>query len=97
MIAGEPAGSHLIEGGGVGFIPPLITPDSYDRVDAVSTAEAFDAARKLARTEGVWTGPSGGASILAASRLARQLGPGHTIVTLQPDSGLKYLSGDLYR
>lgn len=97
VIAGGPAGSHHIEGGGVGFVPPLITPDSYDRLDAVSTPDAFDAARELARTEGVWTGPSGGASIVAASRLARELGPGHTVVTLQPDSGLKYLSGDLYR
>ncbi len=96
VIAGHPAGSHMIEGGGVGFIPPLITPDSYDRLDAVSTEDAFAAARALARTEGVWTGPSGGASILAAARLAEELGPGHRVVTLQPDSGLKYLSGDLY-
>ncbi len=97
VIAGGPAGSHHIEGGGVGFVPPLLTPGSYDRVDAVSTADAFQAARDLARTEGVWTGPSGGASILAACRLARELGVGHTVVTLQPDSGLKYLHGDLYR
>ena len=97
VIAGGPAGSHMIEGGGVGFVPPLITPDSYDRLDAVSTEDACEAARTLARTEGVWTGPSGGASITAACRLARELGPGHTVVTLQPDSGLKYLSGTLYR
>ena len=97
VIAGGPAGTHMIEGGGVGFIPKLITPDSYDRTDAVSTEDAFAAARELARTEGVWTGPSGGASILAATRLARELGPGHRVVTVQPDSGLKYLSGDLYR
>ena len=97
VIAGGPAGSHHIEGGGVGFVPPLLTPGTYDRVDAVSTADAFQAARDLARTEGVWTGPSGGASILAACRLARELGVGHTVVTLQPDSGLKYLHGDLYR
>lgn len=97
VISGEPAGSHRIEGGGVGFVPPLITPDSYDRVERVSTDEAFECARRLARSEGVWTGPSGGASVLAAMRLAAELGPGHTVVTLQPDSGLKYLSGDLYR
>ncbi|MEQ8841677.1 MAG: cysteine synthase family protein [Acidimicrobiales bacterium] len=97
VIAGGPAGTHMIEGGGVGFVPALITPDSYDRTDAVSTADAFATARELARTEGVWTGPSGGASILAATRLARELGPNHRVVTVQPDSGLKYLSGDLYR
>ena len=97
VISGEPAGSHRIEGGGVGFVPPLITPDSYDRIERVSTDDAFDCARRLARSEGVWTGPSGGASVLAAIRLAADLGPGRTVVTLQPDSGLKYLSGDLYR
>ncbi len=97
VIAGGPAGSHHIEGGGAGFVPPLITPGSYDRLDSVSTDDAFQAARDLARTEGVWTGPSGGASILAACRMARELGVGHTVVTLQPDSGLKYLSGDLFR
>lgn len=96
VIAGGTAGSHMIEGGGVGFVPPLIAADTYDRLDAVSTEDAFAAARTLARTEGVWTGPSGGASILAAVRLARELGPGRRVVTLQPDSGMKYLSGDLY-
>ena len=97
VIAGQPAGTHRIEGGGVGFVPKMITPDVYDRLDAVSTGDAFATAREVARTEGVWTGPSGGANILAATRLARELGPGHRVVTVQPDSGLKYLGGDLYR
>jgi len=96
VIAGQPAGTHHIEGGGVGFVPKMITPDVYDRLDAVSTSDAFATAREIALTEGVWTGPSGGANILAATRLARELGPGHRIVTVQPDSGLKYLGGDLY-
>ncbi len=96
VISGHPPGTHRIEGGGVGFVPQLITPDSHDRIETVSTEEAFATARALARTDGVWTGPSGGASITAAVRLARELGPGHQVVTIQPDSGLKYLSGDLY-
>ena len=57
----------MVEGGGVGFIPPLITPESYERLDAVSTGDVFGAARLIARTEDVWTGPSGGASIIAAA------------------------------
>ncbi|MCB0954474.1 MAG: cysteine synthase family protein, partial [Microthrixaceae bacterium] len=96
VIAGGPPGTHRIEGGGIGFVPKMITSDVYDRVDAVSTEDAFAAAREAARTEGVWTGPSGGANMVAAVRLARELGPGHRIVTLQPDSGLKYLASDLY-
>jgi cysteine synthase A len=78
------------------LVDPSRLDDAYDRTDAVSTEEAFETARTVARTEGVWTGPSGAAAILAATRLARELGAGHRVVTLQPDSGLKYLSGDLY-
>ena len=97
MAGGEP-GTHRIEGGGIGYVPQFMQlDDAYDRTDAVSSPEAFETARTLARTEGVWTGPSGGAAILAATRLARDLGAGHRVVTLQPDSGLKYLSGDLFR
>jgi cysteine synthase A len=96
VISGEPAGTHRIEGGGVGFIPPNLTPDTYDRVEKVSTAEAFAMARRAAIDEGVWSGPSGGANLTAARRLARELGPGSRVVTIQPDSGLKYLGGDLY-
>jgi cysteine synthase A len=62
----------------------------------VSTADAFAMARRMAREEGLWTGPSGGANVVAALRFARRLGPGHRVVTIQPDSGLKYLAGDLY-
>jgi cysteine synthase A len=96
VISGEPAGTHRIEGGGVGFIPPNLTPDTYDRVEKVSTADAFAMARRAALEEGIWTGPSGGANLTAALRLAREHGPGSRVVTIQPDSGLKYLGGDLY-
>ena len=97
VIAGDPPGTHLIEGGGIGWIPDLLTPDTYDRLDAVSSEDAFATAREIAMIEGVWTGPSGGANVLAATRYARELGPGHRVVTVAPDSGLKYLAGDLYR
>jgi cysteine synthase A len=96
VVSGRPPGTHRIEGGGVGFVPPLITPDSFDRVETVSTEEAMATAREMARAEGVWTGPSGGANVRAAFRLASELGPGHRVVTVQPDSGLKYLAGALY-
>jgi cysteine synthase len=97
VLSGEAAGTHRIEGGGVGFVPPLLAPDSYDRVETVATEDAFAMARQAAVVEGVWTGPSGGANLVVAVRLARELGPGHRVVTVQPDSGLKYLNGELYR
>jgi len=54
-------------------------------------------ARRLAREEGLFGGTSSGANVIAAIRIAEQLGPGATVVTLMPDSGLKYLGTDVYR
>jgi cysteine synthase len=97
VMSGGLAGTHHIEGGGVGFIPPLLEDGGWDEVIAVSTADAGDMARKAARREGIWTGRSGGANLTAALRLAHRLGGDHRVVTVQPDSGLKYLNGDMYR
>ncbi|MGD9995913.1 MAG: PLP-dependent cysteine synthase family protein [Ilumatobacteraceae bacterium] len=96
VLSGGSAGTHRIEGGGVGFVPPHLVGEQFDRIERVSTADAFDMARRAAVTDGIWTGPSGGANIVAALRTARRLGPGHRVVTVQPDSGLKYLAGDVY-
>ena len=71
----QPTGTHRIEGGGVGFIPPHLKDGGYDRVEAVSTDEAFATARRAAITEGVWSGPSFGASLTAALRVARGARP----------------------
>jgi cysteine synthase len=90
------AGTHRIEGGGPGFWSPLLERDDFDEVFPVSTEDAFASARRVAREEGVFSGPSTGANILAAVALARRLGPGKRVATVQVDSGLKYLAGDLY-
>ncbi len=96
MLSGGPPGTQRIEGGGVGFRPPLLGPDDVDEVIAVPEADAFAMARTAARTDGIFSGPSTGANLVAAITLARRLGPGHRVVTVQVDSGLKYLAGDLY-
>jgi cysteine synthase A len=62
----------------------------------VSTDEAKSMARQLACHEGLFAGTSSGANVVAAIRLAKRLGPGHTVATLLVDSGLKYLTTDLY-
>ncbi len=95
LSGGEP-GTHHIEGGGIGRRPPLLGVDDIDEVVAVPEAEAFAMARQVSRTEGIFSGPSTGANLVAALALARRLGAGQRVVTLQVDSGLKYLSGDLY-
>ncbi len=100
MLSGEPPGTHRIEGGGAGFLPPLpgsSDVDLFDWVETVSTDQASDMARLVARTEGIFSGPSTGANVVVALRLATELGPGHRVVTVQCDSGLKYLGGDLHR
>lgn len=95
LSGGEP-GTHRIEGGGAGFWPPLLERDDIDEVMTVSTEDAFAMARRAAREEGLWSGPSTGANLTVALELARRLGPGARVVTPLVDSGLKYLAGDLY-
>ncbi len=96
VLSGGTAGPHGIEGVGVGFVPPLWEASLVDGVEAVGTGEAKAMARRLAREEGLFAGTSSGANVIAALRLAERLPPGARIVTLMADSGLKYLSTDLY-
>jgi cysteine synthase A len=96
LSGGEP-GTHHIEGGGIGAWPPLLRWDDFDEVVTVPEADAFAMARRAAQTEGTFSGPSTGANIVAALQIARRLGVGHRVVTVQVDSGLKYLNGPVYR
>ena len=96
MLSGGPSGSHKIEGTGVGFVVPLWTAALADEIQTVSTEEAMATARRLAREEGIFAGTSTGANVAAALRVAERLGPGHTVVTVAVDSGMKYLSTALY-
>ena len=95
LSGGEP-GTHRIEGGGAGFWPPLLEQDDVDEVRPVPTAEAFAMARRAAREEGLWSGPSTGANLMVALDVARRLGPERRVATTLVDSGLKYLAGELY-
>ena len=96
VLSGGPPGTHHIEGGGIGQRPPQLHPADYDEVVAIPEAQAFETARQAARTEGIFSGPSTGANLAAAISIARRVGPGHRVVTVQVDSGLKYLAGHLY-
>jgi len=97
VLSGGPSGSHKIEGIGIGFIPPLWEPDEVDEILTVSTEEAKAMTRRLAREEGLFAGTSSGANVFAALRIAERLGPNATVVTIIVDSGLRYLSTDLYQ
>lgn len=96
VLSGQPSGSHQIEGIGIGFIPPLWQPELVDEILTVTTQEAKEMTRRLAREEGIFAGISTGANVVAAIRVARRLGPGATVATLIVDSGLRYLSIDVF-
>lgn len=96
VLSGGAPGAHKIEGVGPGFVPPRWDPDLVDEVLSVSTEDAKVMARRLAREEALFGGTSSGANVVAAVRVAERLGPGKTVVTLLCDTGLKYLSTDLY-
>jgi len=96
LLGGQP-GPHKIEGVGIGYTPPLWEPSLVDEILPVATADAKQMARRLAREETLFAGTSSGANVLAAIRIAEKLGPNANVVTLMCDSGLKYLSTDVYR
>ncbi len=96
VLSGGAAGAHHIEGIGPGFVPPLWRANLAHEIIRVSTAEAKEMARRLASEEALFAGTSTGANIAGALQIAARLGHGRTVGTLACDSGLKYLSTDLY-
>lgn len=93
VIAGlAPTGGHGIEGVGAGFVPSIFRHDVSDGAIAIADDTAFEMTRQLAPQEGMFAGASSGANVHVALQLARELGPGHNVVTLLCDTGLKYLN-----
>lgn len=92
VLSGGVSGAHKIDGVGAGFIVPLWRREIVDRIERVSTDEATAMALRLAREEGLFAGTSTGGNVVAALRVAEELGPGATVVTLMCDSGMKYLA-----
>jgi cysteine synthase A len=97
VLSGGLAGPHKIEGVGIGYTPPLWDPALVDEILPVKTEDGKAMARRLAREEALFAGTSSGANVVATIRVAERLGPGAKVVTLMVDSGLKYLSTDVYR
>ncbi|HVQ43087.1 MAG TPA: cysteine synthase family protein [Vicinamibacterales bacterium] len=89
-------GPHRVEGIGTGRIPPHMTHHPHDEARAIREEDARAMAQRLAREEGLLVGTSSALNIVAAIDLARDLGPGKVVATLAVDTGLKYLSGDLF-
>ncbi len=96
FISTGKAGTHHVEGIGIGFVPPLLDNAYYDEARGIDEEEARRLTRRLAQEEGIFAGVSSGLNVAGALHVARELGPGHTVVTVAVDTGLKYLAGDLY-
>jgi len=89
-------GPHRVEGVAAGFMPPHLTADVYDEARAVDEAEARETAKRLAKEEGIFAGTSTALNVVAALKLAKEMGAGKVVATVAVDTGLKYLAGDLY-
>ena len=91
-MSGEQRGRHGIQGLADGFIPDIVKLDEIDQVIRIKTPDAIQRALEMSREEGLLVGISSGANVIAATRLAKEMGPGKTIVTVLPDRGERYLS-----
>ena len=97
ILSGGPIGSHLQMGIGDGLIPPILDRKIYDGIRIITDEEALETSKRLAREEGLLCGISSGTNVACALKLAKELGPGKTVVTLLPDTGERYFSTPLFR
>lgn len=97
LLSTGKTGSHGIQGIGAGFIPDTLNQEIYDEIIAIENEEAYEEARTILRTEGIFVGISSGAALSAAVKVARSKEHAHsTIVVMLPDSGDRYLSTPLF-
>jgi len=92
VMSGGSPGHHGIQGLADGFIPEIVRLEEVDRIVRVETEHAIAASARLAREEGLLVGVSSGANVEGAIRTAHHLGRGHTVVTMLPDRGERYIS-----
>ena len=97
VLSGKAAGPHGLQGIGAGFVPDILDRSLIDEVIPVSDAQAFETARALAKSDGVFAGITAGAAVYAAIRLAERAEyAGKRIAVLIPDTGMRYLSTALF-
>jgi cysteine synthase A len=96
VLSGGKPGKHKLVGTSPGFIPPVLNMELFNEIFKVEDDDAYDITRRLAREEGILVGPSSGASAYAAVQVAKRLTPDDVVVCILPDTGERYLSGDLF-
>ncbi|GAA0466638.1 cysteine synthase A [Alkalibacillus silvisoli] len=96
VLSGGKPGKHKLVGTSPGFVPDILNQEIYDEIFRIEDDQAYTVARRLAREEGILVGTSAGASCYAAIEVAKRKQPGEVVVAIIPDSGERYLSGDLF-
>ncbi len=96
VLSGGQPGPHKLVGTSPGFVPAILNTSVYDEIVQVADDDALTTTRELARREGLLLGPSSGATVWAALRIARRLGKGKRVLCVAPDTGERYLSMELF-
>jgi cysteine synthase len=96
LLSGKPWAPHKIQGWSPDFVPEVLDRKVYDEVIQVGEVEARDAARELARREGIFCGVSSGATFVAARKVAEKAPEGSVLLAMLPDTGERYLSTFLF-
>jgi cysteine synthase A len=96
VLSGGVRGAHKFQGMGPGFVPDNFDRSVVDRIIPALEEDAFPLARRLASEEGLFVGMSSGAIVWAALKVARELGDGHRVAMISPDSGSRYLTTELF-
>lgn len=97
VLSGGKPGKHKLVGTSPGFIPEILNQDIYDEIFKITDEDAYNVTRRLAREEGILVGPSAGAAAYSAIEVAKRKQPGEVVVCIAPDTGERYLSGDLFK
>ncbi|WP_334073630.1 MULTISPECIES: cysteine synthase A [Paenibacillus] len=95
LSGGEP-GPHKLVGTSPGFVPPVLNTQVYDEIVQVDDDDALNTVRRLAAEEGILVGPSSGAAVWTALKLARMLGKGKRVLCIAPDTGERYISMGIF-
>ena len=96
ILSGGSIGTHVQMGIGDGIVPPILNTEIYDDICIIEDEEAIRVSQLLASEEGIMCGISSGTNVAAALRLAKELGPGKTVVTILPDTAERYFSTPLF-
>jgi cysteine synthase A len=96
VLSGGKPGKHKLVGTSPGFIPDILNTDIYDEIMPIADEEAVAIFKKMGTEEGIFIGPSGGATVFAAIDVAKRLGKGKKVVCIAPDTGERYLSMNLF-